>query len=493
MTARPASCSGRRSRAAVFVARAARGRHRSLGPATRVALGVLVGAALFAVLARRRVSPRRADHELPRGRLASRAARCSSPDPPTRRRVWRGLLLGRLLSARARRSARWSSSRCSPRPTSRASAARAVDAPRDGSGVRRRLPPYRALDARDRGACRLQRRDRRLALPGASETLSSSANRRATDRLPSIGRATLAPTPPRAHLSRGAVVACSTGQPLASATPSRSTTSTSSCGRGEVLGLLGPNGAGKTTAVAILLGLRRPGLAAARFCSGATRESPHARRPVGVVLQDVGFPETLRVARSSTSCGRTIRSRRRRAALLERFGLGPLTDRRPAVSRAASGDASRSRSLSSADRRHSSSTSRLLGSTPPRGGTCWRELRDSSHDGGAVLLTTHQLDEAERFATRLVLLVRGKSRARRDGRRRCARGRGSPASRCGPTAAAAARRGESSPSSTATSSTRATPMPSSPRSPEPAYLFAELEVAALSLEEAFLAVTEQSR
>ncbi len=38
----------------------------------------------------------------------------------------------------------------------------------------------------------------------------------------------------------------------------------------------------------------------------------------------------------------------------------------------------------------------------------WREIRRYAADGGTVLLTTHQLEEAEALAQRIVLLSRGR-------------------------------------------------------------------------------------
>ena len=64
---------------------------------------------------------------------------------------------------------------------------------------------------------------------------------------------------------------------------------------GELLALLGPNGAGKTTAVSILLGQRRPDAGSARLF-GQDPTAPAARRPVGVTLQESGFPDNLTVA-----------------------------------------------------------------------------------------------------------------------------------------------------------------------------------------------------
>lgn len=62
----------------------------------------------------------------------------------------------------------------------------------------------------------------------------------------------------------------------------------------EVVAILGPNGAGKSTALALMFGMRRP-------TSGSVTlfgENPHVanhRKHIGVMLQESGVPETLKV------------------------------------------------------------------------------------------------------------------------------------------------------------------------------------------------------
>jgi ABC-2 type transport system ATP-binding protein len=261
---------------------------------------------------------------------------------------------------------------------------------------------------------------------------------------------------------------------------------------GEVLGLLGPNGAGKTTAVAILLGLRVPDSGRA-VLFGRDPRSPHARRRVGVVLQDVGFPETLRVREVVDLVRAHYPEPAPRSELLERFGLCELTDRQAG-------------GLSGGERRRLAVALALLGRPQalvldePTAGLdvaarreLWRELRQFVADGGSVLLTTHQLDEAERFATRLILLVRGKIemtgtvgevRARAGLSRVSLR-----ADRLPLLAAATEIESELDRHVIYTRDADAV-VAALARAGVP---LRELEVAALSLEEAFLAVTERSR
>ena len=63
---------------------------------------------------------------------------------------------------------------------------------------------------------------------------------------------------------------------------------------GEVVAMLGPNGAGKTTSISLLLGLRKPTSGKA-LLFGMDPTNLDARSRVGVMLQESGVPEMLKV------------------------------------------------------------------------------------------------------------------------------------------------------------------------------------------------------
>ena len=176
---------------------------------------------------------------------------------------------------------------------------------------------------------------------------------------------------------------------------------------GEILALLGPNGAGKSTAVAVLLGLRRADAGRA-VLFGRDPRDPVARRRIGVVLQEVAFPPSLRVRDALTLVAAHFPDARDPSRALERLGLAGLAGR----------DAG---GLSVGQRRRLAVGLALAGEPTalfldePTAGMDANARRAVLGDiagfaagGGAVLLTTQELGEAEEIASRVVLVAHGR-------------------------------------------------------------------------------------
>ena len=175
---------------------------------------------------------------------------------------------------------------------------------------------------------------------------------------------------------------------------------------GELVALLGPNGAGKTTAVSILLGQRRPDAGSARLFS-QDPTLPAARRPVGVTLQESGFPDNLTVAEVVDLVRVHYPDPAAAPALLDRFGLTEVAGRRAG---GLSGGQTRRLAVALA---FAGRPQAVVLDEPTTGldvesrHRLWEVVRAFVADGGAVLLTTHYLEEAQALASRVVVIADG--------------------------------------------------------------------------------------
>jgi ABC-2 type transport system ATP-binding protein len=176
---------------------------------------------------------------------------------------------------------------------------------------------------------------------------------------------------------------------------------------GEVVALLGPNGAGKTTALRILLGLRRPDTGRAELFGGDPSSARYRRR-VGVTPQDTDLPETLRVREIVDFARAHYPHPLATSDLLERFGLEELAPRQAG-------------GLSGGQRRRVAIALAFAGDPDlvcldePSSGldtgarrALWRSIRAFAERGRTILLTTHDLAEAEALASRVLLVRSGR-------------------------------------------------------------------------------------
>jgi ABC-2 type transport system ATP-binding protein len=176
---------------------------------------------------------------------------------------------------------------------------------------------------------------------------------------------------------------------------------------GECVALLGPNGAGKTTLVDALTGMLAPSAGIARI-DGADPRRPATRRRLGVVHQQAGFPRTLKV-RELVS-GWAVRAGRPASdadAVLTEVGLHDLTKRRVT---ALSGGQQQRLQLAMAlvvDPTLLVLDEPTVGLDIDARRRFWATLAARRDRGTAVLLTTHQIEEAAAVADRVVVLHEG--------------------------------------------------------------------------------------
>jgi ABC-2 type transport system ATP-binding protein len=188
-----------------------------------------------------------------------------------------------------------------------------------------------------------------------------------------------------------------------------------SVGAGTVFGLLGPNGAGKSTTVRILTTLSRPDAGSARVAGlDVLAEPVRVRHAIGVVGQMHGTDREAtgreNLVLQGEFYGITGAELKRRASeALERFGLAGAADRRV-------------KTYSGGMQRRLDVAMGLIhrpqvlfldepttGLDPEARAQMWAEIeRLAREEAMTILLTTHYLEEADRLASQLAIVDRGR-------------------------------------------------------------------------------------
>ncbi|MEA2642955.1 MAG: type transport system ATP-binding protein [Chloroflexota bacterium] len=177
--------------------------------------------------------------------------------------------------------------------------------------------------------------------------------------------------------------------------------------RGEVVAVLGPNGAGKSTSIAIMLGLRRPTTGQA-LLFGEPPGSRRARSRIGVMLQESGVPPTLKV-RELIDLFRTYYPRPLSTEeLLLQTGLD---DKANTLLGTLSGGQKQRVYFALAI----CGDPEVLFLDEPTNGldvesrrVFWDRIREFATRGATIVLTTHNLQEADALAHRIVVIDKGR-------------------------------------------------------------------------------------
>jgi ABC-2 type transport system ATP-binding protein len=176
---------------------------------------------------------------------------------------------------------------------------------------------------------------------------------------------------------------------------------------GEVLGLIGANGAGKTTTVEILQGLRRPDAGHVRVLGlDPIKDADRLRPQIGSQLQSSALPDRLRVSEAvDLFAGPRAKDG---DALLEQFGLAHR--RRSPFAGMSGGEQQRLfLVLALLNRPRLVILDELTqGLDPAARREVWSAVAQLRDAGTTVLLVTHELDEAEALADRIVAMRGGK-------------------------------------------------------------------------------------
>ncbi len=184
---------------------------------------------------------------------------------------------------------------------------------------------------------------------------------------------------------------------------------------GTIFGLLGPNGAGKSTAVKVLTTLARADGGEARVAGfDVATQAAHVRRSIGVVAQRSGVDVELTGRENVVLQGRLQGLRGRELAqradtLLAQLGLGDAARR---IAKGYSGGMQRRLDIAMG-LVHRPKVLFLdeptTGLDPEVRAAMWTEIsRLNEEEGLTILLTTHYLEEADKLASALAIVDRGR-------------------------------------------------------------------------------------
>jgi ABC-2 type transport system ATP-binding protein len=184
---------------------------------------------------------------------------------------------------------------------------------------------------------------------------------------------------------------------------------------GEVFGLLGPNGAGKTTTLRVLTTLLPPTEGRAVVAGyDVRRQSLAVRASIGYVPQALSADAALTSAENldfyAQVTGVPRRDRRARiAAAVEAMELEPLL---PRMAGQLSGGMLRRLEIASAllnEPRVLFLDEPTVGLDPTARRLVWERLHALREDAGTtIVVTTHQMEEAERHCDRLAIMDHGR-------------------------------------------------------------------------------------
>ncbi len=178
---------------------------------------------------------------------------------------------------------------------------------------------------------------------------------------------------------------------------------------GEIFGLLGPNGSGKTTTLECVIGLRQPDAGEVEVCGLDARRYPRAvKEKIGAVLQTIALQDKITPREALALFASFYRNPTSPSELIGRFGLNEKAD--------APFD-----SLSAGQRQRLAvalafvNNPELIFLDEPTTGLDPQSRRDlhgeiaqMKRDGHTVLLTTHNIDEAEQLCDRIAIIDRGR-------------------------------------------------------------------------------------
>ena len=178
---------------------------------------------------------------------------------------------------------------------------------------------------------------------------------------------------------------------------------------GEIVGLIGPNGAGKTTLLECLEGLRTPSGGSVRVLDvDPAHPTPAWRTRIGVQLQTAALPPKIKVREAMSLFASLYDHPADADELLEELGIAAKRD--AYVEKLSGGQRQRVFiALALINRPELVFLDELTTALDPQARLAmWDVVRSIREGGATVLMTTHDMDEAEALCDRVGVVDHGR-------------------------------------------------------------------------------------
>jgi ABC-2 type transport system ATP-binding protein len=183
----------------------------------------------------------------------------------------------------------------------------------------------------------------------------------------------------------------------------------------EVFGLLGPNGAGKTTTISMLATIL-PSTSGTAYVNGyeISKDQDSVRKSIGIVFQDQSLDEELTAEENMDFHGRLYRiPKETRAKKIEALlKLVELYDRKDSLVKTFSGGMRRRLEIARGllhEPKILFLDEPTLGLDPQTRNHLWEYIDKLNKEKGiTIILTTHYMEEADKFCKRVAIIDKGK-------------------------------------------------------------------------------------
>ena len=184
---------------------------------------------------------------------------------------------------------------------------------------------------------------------------------------------------------------------------------------GELVGVIGPNGAGKTTFIKALCGrVRSNGVI--KIDNKPIKKGQDRRKTIGLVPQDIGLYPQLTVSENLDVISRLLglSKAKRKTGIDTALTAVSMQDKKHALVQDLSGGMKRRINVAAAIMHDPSVVifdEPTAGVDIPARDTVHRLAQELASQGKAVILITHELEQAEALCDKILLLVDGEARA----------------------------------------------------------------------------------